>query len=79
MKKKKKDNDKIKKSVQTSSACGLFILYVIEHCLHLSHVLKKLVFRVSDQVRYKPGCAVTEDGWSLESLDLESRGIILSE
>ena len=32
----------------------------------------------SDQVRHKPGCTVTEDGWRLEILDLESRGIILS-
>ena len=31
----------------------------------------------SDQVRYKPGCKVTEDGLRLEILDLESRGIVL--
>ena len=29
---------------------------------HMSLVLRKPVFGVSDQVRYKPGCAVTEDG-----------------
>ena len=33
---------------------------------------------VSDQVRHKPGCTVTEDGKRLEILDLESRGIVLS-
>ena len=32
----------------------------------------------SDVVRHKPGCTVTEDGWRLEILDLESRGIVLS-
>ena len=32
----------------------------------------------SDQVRHKPGCTVTEDDYSLEILDLESRGILLS-
>ena len=32
----------------------------------------------SDQVRHKLGCTVTEDhGYSLEILDLESRGIVL--
>ena len=29
---------------------------------HLSLIVKKLVFRVSDQVRHKQGCIVTEDG-----------------
>ena len=33
----------------------------------------------SDQVRHKPACTVTEDGLNLEILDLESRGIVLSE
>ena len=32
---------------------------------------------VSEQVRHKPVCAVTEDAWRLEILDLESRGIKL--
>ena len=32
----------------------------------------------SDQVRHKPGCAVTEDSERLEILELESRGIVLS-
>ena len=29
---------------------------------HMSLVLRKPVFGVSDQVRHKPGCATTEDG-----------------
>ena len=33
---------------------------------------------VSEQVLHKPACTVTEDGWRLEILDLESRGIVLS-
>ena len=32
----------------------------------------------SDQARHKLGCTVTEDGYRLEILDLESRGIVLS-
>ena len=32
----------------------------------------------SDQVRHKPGCTVTEDGYRLEILDLESRENVLS-
>ena len=31
----------------------------------------------SDQVLHKSGCTVTEDGWRLEFLDLENRGIVL--
>ena len=31
----------------------------------------------SEQVRHKPDCTVTEDGWRFEILDLESRGIVL--
>ena len=45
-------------------------------CLIL--VVRKPVFGVSDQVRHKPGCAVTEDGWRLEISDLGRRGIVLS-
>ena len=33
---------------------------------------------VSNLVRHKPGCLATEDGWRLETSDLESRGIVLS-
>ena len=45
----------------------------------MSLVLRKPVFGVFDLVRHEPGCAVIDDGLSLEILDLESRGIILSE
>ena len=52
----------------------------------LSEILTKLIVPViektnnlgSDQVRHKLACTVTEDGWRLEILDLESRGIVLS-
>ena len=44
----------------------------------LSLVVRKPVFGVSDLVRQKPGCAVTEDSKRLEISDLGSRGIVLS-
>ena len=43
----------------------------------MSLVVRKPVFGVSDQVRHKPGCTATEDGYKLEISDLESRGIYL--
>ena len=30
--------------------------------IQMSHVMRKPVFGVSDQVRHKPGCTATEDG-----------------
>ena len=42
----------------------------------MSHVVTKPVFGVSDQVRYKPGCAATEDGQKLEISELGIRGIV---
>ena len=45
--------------------------------LHMSLVARKLVTMVSDMVRHKPGCTVTENGYRLEILDLESRKIVL--
>ena len=45
---------------------------------HLSLVMRKPVFGVSDQVRHKPGCTVTEDGERLEIWYLGSRGIVPS-
>ena len=41
-------------------------------------ILRKPVFGVFDQVRYKPGCTATEDGLWLEISDLGRRGIVLS-
>ena len=46
--------------------------------LYLSLVVRKPVFGVSDQVRHKPGCSATEDGYRLEISDLGSRGMLLS-
>ena len=40
--------------------------------------MRKPVFGVSEQVRHKLGCTVTEDGYKLEILDLESRAIVVS-
>ena len=40
----------------------------------MSRVMRKPIFGVSDQVRHKPACKATEDGWRLEISDLGSRG-----
>ena len=37
----------------------------------MSYVVRKPVFVVSDQVRYKPGYSATEDSWRLEISDLD--------
>ena len=37
--------------------------------------MRKLVFRVSNQVQHKPGCIATEDGERLEISDLGIRGV----
>ena len=39
---------------------------------------EKINVLVSEMVRHKPGCTATEDGYRLEYLDLETRGIVLS-
>ena len=49
---------------------------IIPH--HMSLVVRKPVFRVSDQVRHKLGCTIIEDCEMLEILDLGRRGIVLS-
>ena len=51
------------------------IMQILEQ---MSLVVRKPVFGVSDQVRHKPGCTVSEDGQRLEISDLGSRGIVLS-
>ena len=45
---------------------------------HLSRVMRKPVFRVSDQILHKPGFTATENGYRLEISYLEGRGIVLS-
>ena len=42
----------------------------------MSRVTRKLVFRVSGQVRYKLDYTATEDGKRLEISDLGSKGIV---
>ena len=39
----------------------------------MSLVLRKPVFGVSDQVRHKPGCTTTENGWRLEILGIKKK------
>ena len=45
---------------------------------YMSHVMRKPVFGVCDQVRHKLACGATVASWSLEISDIETRGIILS-
>ena len=51
--------------------------WLIDLCLHMSRDARKLVFGVSDQVQHKLVYAVTEDGYRLEILDKERRGIVV--
>ena len=44
----------------------------------LSLVMRKPVFRVSDQVLHKPGCTATEKKYRLEISDIGSKWIVLS-
>ena len=44
----------------SGSLCPAYVSLVMNH---LSLVLRKPVFGVSDQVPHKPGCATTEDGY----------------
>ena len=46
--------------------------HLIQPWLHMSLVLRKPVFGVSDQVPHKPGCTAKEDGSRLEISYLES-------
>ena len=46
--------------------------------IHMSFVTRKPVFGISDQVRLKPACSVTEVSQRLEISYTETRGIILS-
>ena len=58
-------------------AYTVFLISALKHrlwvliitLLHMSLVVRKLVFGVSDQVRHKPGCTGTEDCKSLEISD----------
>ena len=45
--------------------------------LSVSHVTRKPVFGVCDQLRLKPACSADETGLGLEILAIASRGIIL--
>ena len=51
---------------------------MIKMVLKIELVREKTNNLGSDQARHKPGCTVTEDGYRLEILDLESRGTVLS-
>ena len=48
------------------------------HHSDMSHVTRKPVFGVCDQVRLKPACSATEASLSPDSSDIETRSIVLS-
>ena len=52
--------------------------YHENHTYNTSLDKRKQVFRVSDQVRHKLACTVTEEGLKLEIVDLIRGGIVLS-
>ena len=44
----------------------------------LSHAMRKCVFGISDQVRFKPASSATQTSYIIEILDLVTVGILLS-
>ena len=48
---------------------------LLEPIFYMSRIMRKPVFGVSDKAQHKADCTATEDGWRLEILDLESRGL----
>ena len=69
-----------------------FCIWMLYHCVqkefsktsttvlkeNISHVTRKPVFGVCDQVRHKPACSADETRLSLEISAIETRDIILS-
>ena len=52
---------------------------VLSHKHHQNEPVHEKTNNVgSNHVRHNPDCTVAEDGYGLEILDLESRGIVLS-
>ena len=49
------------------------------NAIYMSLCMRRPTILVSDQVRHKLACAVTEVGSKLELLDLSRRGFVLSE
>ena len=56
----------------------MYMEKVVAFLLQMNRDEKKSVFRVSDQVRHKPDCTTTKDGYRLEIGDLGSKGMVLS-
>ena len=57
------------------SAFVMTITFQEDDVDNLSSVMRKIVFGVSDQVRYEPGCTATEDSLILEILALGRREV----
>ena len=64
----------------SESSLGAYVILLVLSCggPYTSHVTRKPVFRVFDQLRLKPACSATETSLGLEISAIASRGIILS-
>ena len=64
----------------SESSLGAQVILLVLSCggQYTSHVTRKPVFRVCDQLRLKPACSATEISLGLEISTIASRGIILS-
>ena len=54
------------------------VIFFLGHSVYMSHVVRKPIFGVSDQVLHNPGCTAIDDGSMLEISDLDRRRIVLS-
>ena len=54
----------------------LRLIWVLLYLNHFSHVTRKPVFGVCDQLRLKPACSADETSWGLEIPAVTSRGIL---
>ena len=55
---------KIRSKIPIAQNCRLS---EIEEKDYLSCIVRKPVFRISDQAQHKPGCTAKEDGYGLDS------------
>ena len=69
---------RVSKSVANQVDMNVIVALVSLWCYHLSLCMRKPTIWVSDQVRHKPACTVTEETQNLESLGISRGGNVLS-